>query len=249
MADLEKWWASTVILRVNWPAPRTFNPSPSFLTTPNSTNRSALKESPASFSSRPRLTMAYCFLKIFVNPRLGNRRWMGIWPPSKPRLMLNPVPACWPLWPRVEVLPRPEPIPRPMRLRGLVCPAGGFNPLRFISLISPQCAGGTASRGPLLHHFQQVRHLLDHAAELLRVRPLHHLVEFAQTQPSYHPLVMFGRANGAADEFDLDRSGHVRASPPPGRAFRPRRFFRAAIPARRWLPSPRYAGCGGQWTW
>ena len=35
---------------------------------------------------------------------------------------------------------------------------------------------------PLLHHRQQMRNLLHHAAEARRVRPLHHLVHLAQAQ-------------------------------------------------------------------
>jgi hypothetical protein len=35
-ADFEKWCASTVILRVNWPVPSIFSPAPSFFTTPSS---------------------------------------------------------------------------------------------------------------------------------------------------------------------------------------------------------------------
>src|SRR6266702_1011126 len=57
----------------------------------------------------------YSVRKMLVNPRLGRRRWSGIWPPSKPRMRLEPEREPWPLWPRVEVLPMPEPIPRPTR--------------------------------------------------------------------------------------------------------------------------------------
>src|SRR6476646_5941988 len=62
---------------------------------------------------------------MLVNPRLGRRRCSGICPPSKPRIMREPLRERWPLWPRVEVLPIPEPMPRPTRflfseaLRGL----------------------------------------------------------------------------------------------------------------------------------
>ncbi len=69
--------------------------------------------------------MAYCFLNIFVNPRLGKRRCKGIWPPSKPGLMFPPERLFWPFDPRPAVLPRPEPGPRPSRLRDLRAPFGG----------------------------------------------------------------------------------------------------------------------------
>ena len=41
----------------------------------------------------------------------------GIWPPSKPRIMREPLRERCPLWPRAEVLPIPDPMPRPTRLR------------------------------------------------------------------------------------------------------------------------------------
>jgi hypothetical protein len=41
--------------------------------------------------------------------------WIGIWPPSKFTLVLLPERAPAPFSPRPEVLPEPEPSPRPMR--------------------------------------------------------------------------------------------------------------------------------------
>src|SRR3954462_16016770 len=67
--------------------------------------------------SRSRLITVYSVRKMLVNPRLGRRRWSGIWPPSKPRIMWEPERERWPLCPRVDVLPMPDPIPRPTRLR------------------------------------------------------------------------------------------------------------------------------------
>jgi hypothetical protein len=54
---------------------------------------------------------------MFVNPRYGKRRCSGIWPPSKPRIRLEPERDPWPLCPRVDVFPCPEPMPRPTRYR------------------------------------------------------------------------------------------------------------------------------------
>jgi hypothetical protein len=45
------------------------------------------------------------------------RRCSGIWPPSKPRIMREPLRERCPLWPRVEVFPIPDPMPRPTRFR------------------------------------------------------------------------------------------------------------------------------------
>src|SRR4051812_30373234 len=114
---------------------------------------------------------------MFVKPRFGRRRCSGIWPPSNPRFWLKPVPACCPLDPRAEVFPCPEPIPRPMRLRAFTCPAGGCKLLRFISLF---------------HHCQEMRDFLHHTPEHRSIGPLHHLVQFPQTEPFDHPLVLFG---------------------------------------------------------
>src|SRR5262249_15688366 len=74
VADFENRWASTVILRVSRPAPRILTPSFTLWMTPSSTRRSGVKLSPSSFSSRPRFTIAYFFLKMLVKPRLGRRR-------------------------------------------------------------------------------------------------------------------------------------------------------------------------------
>jgi len=66
-------------------------------------------------TSFSRFTMLYSLRKMLVKPRLGMRRWSGIWPPSKPRIIREPLRERWPLCPRVDVLPMPEPIPRPTR--------------------------------------------------------------------------------------------------------------------------------------
>src|ERR1019366_3663347 len=265
-ADLENWWASTVILRVNTPVPRIFRPSWTLWITPEASRLSTLNVSPSSFSNWPRLTMANCFLKMLVNPRFGSRRCNGIWPPSKPRFWLNPVPARWPLEPRVEVLPCPEPMPRPIRFRPFTWPAGGFNPLRFIVPIlhhqryaiagthySPRRKAVVRPAKGLLDHLQQVRNFLDHAAEDRRVRTLDHLVQLAQTQALHHAFLLLGNRVRAAVKFNLNLAFHL-GSPfttyrRPGRACRPPWPGRAAIPAPRWSPSPRCAGCAVRWTW
>lgn len=64
---------------------------------------------------------------LLTKPRFGISRVSGIWPPSNPGFGF-PLPALafWPLWPRVDVPPRPEESPRPRRFRytrqqGLSC--------------------------------------------------------------------------------------------------------------------------------
>src|SRR6516225_3089874 len=58
-------------------------------------------------------------------PRFGTRRCNGIWPPSNPRLNLNPDRDFAPLFPRPAVFPCPDPWPRPMRFFACFMPFGG----------------------------------------------------------------------------------------------------------------------------
>src|SRR6266404_8205443 len=84
---------------------------------------------------RSRLTSANSSRKILLKPRFGRRRWIGIWPPSKP-LMRTPERAVWPLPPRPAVLPDPEPMPRPRRCRVLLDPGRSASSLSFIGFSS-----------------------------------------------------------------------------------------------------------------
>src|SRR5258705_2858743 len=113
-ADLENLCACTVSAAVNSPSPSTFTGCLPLITPALRSTSGVMVVSPrvASFS---RFTMLNSWRKMLVNPRLGMRRCKGIWPPSKPRIMREPLRERWPLWPRVEVLPMPEPIPRPTR--------------------------------------------------------------------------------------------------------------------------------------
>src|SRR6202041_2333697 len=90
--------------------------------------------SAATEAMRVRLMTVYSVRKMLVKPRLGKRRCSGIWPPSKPRIRLEPVRDPWPLWPRVEVLPMPEPIPRPTRLRPVFALRGARRFDRFFAM-------------------------------------------------------------------------------------------------------------------
>src|SRR5580658_6803658 len=114
--------------------------------------------------------------KILVKPRLGMRRCSGIWPPSKPRIMREPVRERCPLCPRVDVLPMPEPIPRPTRLRFSVAFFGARMFDKFISKLSVSyelrvmsldlCFARSSeltARNSLFHHFDQMWHLGHHA--------------------------------------------------------------------------------------
>src|ERR1700761_6948208 len=90
---------------------------------------------------RPRLMTEYSVRKILVKPRLGRRRCSGIWPPSKPRIMREPDRERWPLWPRLEVLPMPEPIPRPTRFLPVFACLGARRLERFFAILSSLNAG------------------------------------------------------------------------------------------------------------
>ena len=69
------------------------------------------------------------------------RMWIGIWPPSKLARLLEPEREPAPFWPRPEVLPVPEPSPRPIRLRGRRLPGAGER------LCSPIHSGFSSSLG------------------------------------------------------------------------------------------------------
>src|ERR1700761_6510668 len=90
---------------------------------------------------RLRLTTEYSVRKTLVKPRLGRRRWSGIWPPSKPRIMCEPERERCPLWPRVDVLPIPDPIPRPTRFLPLFAFLGARKFERFFDILSSLNAG------------------------------------------------------------------------------------------------------------
>src|SRR3954462_7568955 len=66
---------------------------------------------------------------------------MGIWPPSKPGFVAPPVRALCPLLPFPEVLPRPEPGPRPTRFRDWVDPAAGDR----LDRVNCRCCGAAAA--------------------------------------------------------------------------------------------------------
>src|SRR5436190_6049096 len=98
---------------------------------------------------------------MLLKPRFGKRRWSGICPPSKP-LMATPVRDFCPLTPRPAVLPLPEPMPRPTRIRALRAPGLSAIWLSFI----------TNPSSHFLIDAHQVAHLVDHAAHLRRIHEL-----------------------------------------------------------------------------
>src|SRR3972149_9760362 len=63
---------------------------------------------------------------MLVNPPFGRRLCRGICPPSNPGRVPPPERAFCPLCPLPEVLPSPDPIPIPRRLRFCLDPRRGF---------------------------------------------------------------------------------------------------------------------------
>src|SRR6478735_4572885 len=138
MADFDAPCTSIVSLALSSPRPSSRTPALGRRTTLALTSDSTVMVEPASIvlasiasCSRSRLISAKSSLKMLLKPRFGRRRWIGIWPPSKP-LMRTPDRAVWPLPPRPAVLPLPEPMPRPTRMRFLREPALSAISLSFI---------------------------------------------------------------------------------------------------------------------
>src|SRR5690606_13478081 len=113
--------------------------------------------------------------------------WSGIWPPSKP-LMDTPERLFWPFWPRPPVLPLPEPMPRPTRIRLLRAPALSRMSLSFISLHSLSLCSrhpavpSSSGRRQSVDHRNHVRQLGDRAADLRSVLELDHTMHFSQAE-------------------------------------------------------------------
>src|SRR5665213_968134 len=157
----------------------------------------ATSSSPASIAAwmRPRFTsLSFLANIVFLKPRLGSRRCNGIWPPSKP-LMRTPDRAVWPLPPRPPVLPLPEPMPRPMRMRFLRAPALSAIWLSFMAVVL------------LLRfadHTHQVADLVDHAARRRGIRQVLDPADLVQAQPDQGFALIVATPQRARHLFDLD---------------------------------------------
>src|ERR1700743_649188 len=101
------------------------------------------------------------------------RRIIGLSAAVHARVRGTPVRDFWPLTPRPEVLPLPEPGPRPTRRRFLCAPSLSRISLSLVMcLLLGVCAQETRTRlissaeaVSLAHHLDQVRDLSDHAAD------------------------------------------------------------------------------------
>src|SRR3954452_20154556 len=125
---------------------------------------------------------------MLLKPRFGSRMWSGIWPPSKP-LIETPERALAPFWPRPAVLPLPEPMPRPTRMRPLRAPWLSLSSLSFMSCTRFRFCRACPARGRMdglgcrfdAHQMRDFAHLSAHFGRVLDLDALAHLV---QAQPN-----------------------------------------------------------------
>src|SRR5258708_35303127 len=110
---------------------------------------------------------------MLLKPRFGSRGCSGIWPPSNP-LMRAPERAVWPLPPRPAVLPWPEPMPRPTRIRFLREPALSAISLSFIALLLISLL--------LADDPDEMLNFCDHAANRRRILQLGNPADFVELQ-------------------------------------------------------------------
>src|SRR5712671_5935177 len=164
---------------------------------------------------RSRLISANSSRKMLLKPRFGRRRWIGIWPPSKP-LMRTPERAVWPLPPRPAVLPLPEPMPRPTRMRFLREPALSAISLSFIvRFLYSRSMIPTEKRLPLsgimlpnlflVDDANEMLNLCDHATDRRRVLQLGDPADLVELQPDQRRTLRVVTADRAVGLLDLDR--------------------------------------------
>src|SRR3712207_2885604 len=108
--------------------------------------------------------------------------------------MATPERAVWPLPPRPPVLPLPEPMPRPIRMRALVAPA-----------LSRMSVSFTAPSLLPVDDAHEVLHLLDHAAHRRSVGQGRGAVELVELEAAQRLALLGIAAEGRADL--LDRQG------------------------------------------
>src|SRR5919107_4508184 len=113
--------------------------------------------------------------------------------------MRTPERAVWPLPPRPPVLPLPEPIPRPMRMRALVAPS--------LSRISESfmTPSSLPVRGVVLDA-HEVLDLLDHAAHRRGVGQGRGAADLVQAEPDEGLALLGLAADRRAGLLDRDRA-------------------------------------------
>src|SRR3954467_6528823 len=125
---------------------------------------------------------------------LRMRMGTGIGPPSKLWRVFAPAREPAPFWPRPDVLPVPEPSPRPMRLRARRLPGAGLRvcrPKSSFSVIDPH----------------QVADAVQHAARLRGVLDLDRVADAAQPERAQRVELLLVRAVLALDLRHLHDAG------------------------------------------
>src|ERR1700677_1330694 len=142
---------------------------------------------------RPRLTSLRSRGDGGVKPRFGSRLCSGIWPPSKP-LMRTPERAVWPLPPRPDCLPLPEPMPRPTRIRAFVAPSLSLMPLSFM-----------ARSSLAVDNAHEMRYFGDHAANGGRVFDARAPPDLVEAETLERGALILRPANATAELLEGDR--------------------------------------------
>src|SRR4051812_43470102 len=124
--------------------------------------------------------------------------------------MATPVRDFWPLTPRPAVLPLPDPMPRPTRMRPLRAPALSEISFSFIFPYPPASSQRPDRTPPLLCRLlfdaHQMAHLVDHAAHRRRVLEDTAAVALVQPQALQRGVLIFSppdRAAGLGDRYRL----------------------------------------------
>ena len=180
-AVLEKPWAWTVSALVSSPPPRTLTGTSRRVARPACASASGVTSAPLSKrASRSARLTGWVRVRNFSNgidffmcgPRsLRIRMWIGVWPPSKRTRRLLPEREPAPLWPRPEVLPVPEPSPRPTRLRFLREPWAGL-----------RGSEGRCARSSAIADLHEMAHGVDQPAHGGMVLALGRAADLAQAE-------------------------------------------------------------------
>src|SRR3954447_3671563 len=201
-AEAENPWAWTVSGLVSSPLAGTLTAMPLRVARPFSRSVSSVTSAPLSkrASRSPRFT-GWEWVRKFSNgidcflcgPRsLRIRMWIGFCPPSKPTLRLAPEREPAPFCPRPEVLPKPEPSPRPTRLRSLREPGAGLSECR------PMVPGSVLSSGlrgsAIVVHLDEVTHAVEHPSGLGVVLDLDGVVDPPQAERAQRLALRMVRA-------------------------------------------------------
>src|SRR5690349_5574299 len=165
-------------------------------------------------------------------------RWeSGIWPPSKPRRKPSLRAFC-PFWPRPEVLPLPEPVPRPTRRGRRWAPGDGFRSWSCIFLVASLVLLRRARAPDLvpaaLRPLKRLAldgdkevHRAQHAAHRRVVRQLARLVHAAEAERLDGGLDLRPGADRALHQGRLQGVSHGplrRPAPPPPHSVERRRW-------------------------